>query len=588
MRESTEQALSRWKKLETLQAHYRQFRPFLEDCMEMLGFEATEVQEDIADFIAHGPKQLMVQAQRGQAKTTIVAIFAVFALLHSPSLRVLIVSGGENLANQISKLVVQIIMHWDILECMRPNPSAGDRISVEAFDIHHSLKGMDKSPSIACVGITGNFTGFRSDLLLADDVETPKNSYTATMREQILERTREFSDLCKGGRIIYLGTPQTSESIYNSLPARGFTVRIWPGRYPTPEQMKAYGDNLAPMVLNRIANDPTVQTGGGMLGDQGKALDERIDEKMLQDAELDGGTPRFQLQYMLNTELSDKNRYPLKAHNLVLLRTDPMSNAFPMALSRDPRDSSTHSVIIHGSQFKIGLPVNVSEEFKPLQSKIMYVDPAAGGKTSEDETGYCVLGFLNGNVYLLEVGGIPGGYDLTKMEQLADIALKHKVERVIIEKNMGWGGFREVFIPVLYTKHKCGTDDAVVSGQKEKRIVNILGPVIGRGSFIILQSAIESDEETIKKYEAGKRKIYSFMFQLTHVNETKNCLIHDDRLDAVAGAVNHFIAHMAIDQRKKLEAQEKADFNAWLKNPVGYPDTRPRRGHGNIIDRYRR
>ena len=40
------------------------------------------------------------------------------------------------------------------------------------------LKGVDRSPSVACIGITGQLPGKRADLLIADDIESPKNAGT--------------------------------------------------------------------------------------------------------------------------------------------------------------------------------------------------------------------------------------------------------------------------------------------------------------------------------------------------------------------------------------------------------------------------
>jgi len=230
-REGAEQALVRWEMLELVQAAYRTFTPFLEDVMTELGFATTEVQKDIASFLEHGPHYLMIQAQRGQAKTTITAAFAVWRLLHEPCSRILILSAGGTQANEISTLVVRIIMTMEVLAYLRPDRNAGDRTSVEAFDVHHSLKGLDKSPSVACVGITGNLQGKRADLLIADDIESQKNSQTEHQRQQLLNLTRDFPSICATGRIVYLGTPQSVNSIYNTLPGRGYTVRIWTGRF---------------------------------------------------------------------------------------------------------------------------------------------------------------------------------------------------------------------------------------------------------------------------------------------------------------------------------------------------------------------
>ena len=181
----------------------------------------------------------MIQAQRGEAKSTITAMFAVWSLIQNPKCRVVIVSAGEGTANEIATLVKNMILTVDTLECLRPDKSSGDRTSTEAFDVHHSLKGIDKSPSVACAGIGANLPGKRADLVNADDVESPKNSLTAAMRETLARLIKEFSAWCSTdwARIVYLGTPQSTESIYNALPQQGFDVRIWPGRYPTVEEI---------------------------------------------------------------------------------------------------------------------------------------------------------------------------------------------------------------------------------------------------------------------------------------------------------------------------------------------------------------
>ena len=129
-RESPELALKRWDMLELVQGAYKTFTPFLHDVMTELGFTTTEIQEDIAEFLEYGPHYLMVQAQRGQAKTTITAAYAVWCLIHDPSYRVLIVSAGGTQANEISTLIVRIITTMDELECLRPDRTAGDRTSI--------------------------------------------------------------------------------------------------------------------------------------------------------------------------------------------------------------------------------------------------------------------------------------------------------------------------------------------------------------------------------------------------------------------------------------------------------------------------
>jgi hypothetical protein len=586
-REGLEAATLRWKKLEALQAHYSSFIPFLQDGMEELGFSATEIQEEIGNWMEHGPQYLMVQAQRGQAKTTVAALFAIWCLMRTPSFRVLIISAGGQMANEISILIVRIIMNMDVLECMRPDKLAGDRTSTEEFDIHHSLKGLDKSPSIACIGIEGQLQGKRADLLLADDIESSKNSATATQRAKLLHLTKDFTSINSNGRIIWLGTPQTMESIYNSLPSRGVAIRIWPGRYPNEKQRGFYGANLAPSIMRKIAANPGLTTGGGYLGDQGQPVDPMIlDEAALQKKEQDQGTPYFQLQHMLNTTLSDAMRFPLKPQLLTVIRG--AGNRYPISVVRGMAEASIKDYQVCDFPFKLTIPHEISSETSTLQSIWAYVDPAAGGANG-DETAYAIAGYLNGNIYLLAVGGVPGGYELLKLEALARKLCRFKLDGLTIEKNMGFGAFRQVFTPVLRKIQKeagapqCELVDDLVTGQKEMRIINTLSPIMGRGSLIVDETVIEEDAETLQSYAPALRQSYSFFYQIAKMNAVRNALLHDDRADAVEGVCRHFQDALAKDQQKGLKAAQEKAWKEITADPCGHKRYEsPRGGSGNV------
>jgi hypothetical protein len=577
----------RWKKVEMLQAAYPHFVPFMEDVMDFLGFNSTELQKDIAGFLQYGPVYLMIQAQRGQAKTTVAAAFCIWSLIHDPKFRVLIVSAGGKQANEISTLIVRLILTMGELEMLRPDPTNGDRVSVEAFDLHYTLKGVDKSPSVACIGVGGNLQGKRADILLADDVESSKNSLTAVMRDQLLNVMRDFPSICSSGRIVYLGTPQTMESVYNTLPASGFEVRIWPGRYPTHKQAAHYGDNLAPLLRNRLANNPMLGMCGGVLGDQGQPTDSVLfGEEALQKKEMAQGAAFFQLQHMLNTALNDAMRYPLKPANLVVMRL--AGEYFPLEVTRGMDVSSLRQFKVGSTAFCMSAPHKVSQDVAKLQGRVMYVDPAGGGKNG-DETAYAVTGFLNGNVYLLAVGGVPGGYSIEQMEALTSVAEFWKPDRVIIEKNMGYGAFREVWIPLLFKKYKCAVEDDMVHGQKETRIIETLEPVMSRGSLIINEDCVSADEDGISRYAANIRQTYSFFHQLTKLTRDKGALRHDDRLDAVEGAVRAWVKQLLIDQTDAVKKARDAEHTAWAADPFNKQryDSKPSRG-GSLFNKYRR
>lgn len=588
-RETSESAVLRWKKLEVIQSHWSEFVPFLEDVMELLGFSTSEIQEDIAMYIAYGPQYLMVQAQRGQAKTTIAAAYAVWSLIHQPRFRVLILSAGGTQASEIATLIIRIIMTMDELECMRPDANNGDRSSVDHFDVHYSLKGVDKSPSVACIGITGNLQGKRADILIADDVESTKNSLTAIMRAQLLALTLDFTSICSTGRIIWLGTPQTMESIYNTLPGRGVHVRIWPGRYPTPAQLENYGEHLAPLIFKRIERNPGLCFGGGVLADQGQPIEKAgtgwLDEDNLQKKERDQGASYFQLQHMLNTRLVDALRYPLKLAQAIVMACQ---GRMPLSVVRGYTAASLKDFHVHGHAFKVQSPHEISPETANFQGIVAYIDPAGGG-INGDETAYAITGFLNGSVYLLDIGGLPGGYALSTLKELAVRLARWKPNRVIIEKNMGYGAFREVFVPVLNVEHKCAIDDDLVTGQKEQRIINTLEPVLGRGALVINEECIERDRADCERYAPAKRVQYSLFHQIAKITRERGALVHDDRVDALEGAVRYWQTLLSQNQDDAVKKQREREHLELIKDPLNHrrydpPTTRK----GGLFAKYRR
>lgn len=363
----------RLRALLMLQEAYPTFVSFLHDFMAFQNFSTTEVQEDIALFMETGGDLLQVQAQRGEAKSTIAIAYALWSLIHDPTLRIIFASASSEVAEQMTYMAKQFVDNWDILECLRPDRSENDRVSSRSFDMPFDLKGVDKSPSISAVGATSSLQGRRADLIIADDIESSKNSQTPSTRAGLETTMNDFLSICKFGKILYLGTPQSIDSVYNSLPSKGFRVRIWTGRYPTPDQLPKYHGMLAPMLLAKMEADPSLQIGGGVLGDQGQVTDPVLgSEAELQKIELGQGYGHFQLQHMLNTEALDANRYPLSCRKLISM---VVSDLFPTKVILDP--TRAINAALDSFMYEVGLPlVDSDTAYLELQNRCMYIDPA--------------------------------------------------------------------------------------------------------------------------------------------------------------------------------------------------------------------
>lgn len=563
--DTEKESARRWSEIEALREHYALFEDFLHDCMtELMGFQCSDLQIDIGRFLASDVQYGMVQAQRSQAKSTIVAIYAVWQLIHDCKHRVLIISAGQDVATEIANWVIQIIMNWDILECMRPDRQHGDRASNKAFDIHWQLKGAEKSPSVACIGITSNMQGRRSDLLIPDDIESSKNGITELQRAALEHLSKDFTSICQKGRILYLGTPQTVDSIYNKLPERGYTVRIWSGRYPTIEEEKFYGERLAPTIRAAMEADPSLRKGGGLDGNRGKPTDPLLlGETALCNKELDQGVAYFNLQHMLNTELSDEARHPLKTKNLVVMQFG--IDKGPSEINWLPSPEKQIKAAGLGSM-QFYRPFSIGSELYKYEGKTMYVDTAGGGDNG-DETVAVVTYFLHGYVFFAEMLALPGGYDNSYYVALSELALRHGVNDIDVEKNFGFGAFAKAWEPILqetYKKADATTcpriEDVWESGQKELRIIDTLEPIMARHKLIVHEDILSYDVESTNKYPFDKRESYRIFNQMTKVARIKHALLHDDRLDALAGSARKWVDRLNIDEKKRIE-QKTTDEN---------------------------
>ena len=386
-------------------------------------------------------------------------------------------------------------------------------------------------------------------------VEVPKNSATQTQREKLSEAVKEFDAILKpNGRIIYLGTPQTESSLYNILGDRGYITRIWPVVYPALHQVEDhYGQNLAPFIWNKLKDDPSLE---------GKPTDPlRFNEEEIFKRSLSYGKAGFALQFMLNTRLSDAEKYPLKVSDLIVTDLDMYESSvkWSWAKSRENLIKDIPCTAMKGDYFYSEL--SRSPDTMPYDTTIMAIDPSGRGT---DETAYVVLKYLNGYLFLMDVGGYSEGYSDLTLTQLATRARFWDVDLVLVEANFGDGMFTKVMTPIFNKIHPCGIEEVKSTGQKEARIIDTLEPVMMRHKLIVNRPIIEADYKvfTEKKYE------YSLVYQMTRLCREKNALPHDDRLDALAMGVGHFVEMMDVADEDKIMELTEEQLEHWMEVSV--------------------
>lgn len=370
---------------------------------------------------------------------------------------------------------------------------------------------------------------------------------------------------------MYLGTPQTKDSIYRTLTNRGYEMRIWPGRIPTLEEEVRYGNTLAPYVLSLIESGGE-RTGYGVDGTRGAPTDpNRYDEAMSVEKELEFGPEGYQLQYMLDTTLSDAQRTRIKLSDAIVacLGTDAAPDTLYYAASPQYRVQSVPDTI------KLEVLYNLAgsgDLMLPYQHKIMIIDPAGCGG---DEVAFACGGALNSYIHLFGVGGLQGGLIEDNCNTILDYCEEFGITDIVMESNMGHGTASMVLLNVI-AKRKLphiGVRDIYAKGQKERRIIDTLGPVFRRHKFVLHERAIDMDTEYCNKYPLNKRNLYSLLFQLTGITYDRGSLAKDDRADAVGHLVNELKGFISVDEEKESEKLHNKAVQEFLSNPMGYAST---------------
>ena len=544
----------------------KDFRNFLYLVWKYLNLkDPTQIQDDIADYLQHGPTRCIVEAFRGVGKSWECSAFVVHQLFLDPTKNILVVSASKTRADDFSTFTLRLIHEIPILQHLQPK--ANQRFSKIAFDV--GLAPPSHAPSVKSLGITSQLTGSRADIIVADDIEVPNNSMTQGMRDKLDEQVKEFDAILKpldDARIIFLGTPQCEDSIYLKLQKRGYTARVWPSEYVSPHNIaKVYGNTLAPIIEQDCSPDsaglPTEPT--------------RFNTEDLEARKLSYGRAGYELQYMLNPRLSDVDRYPLKINDLIVQNVDNEVAPERVVYAASPKnawDDTLPNIGFNGDRYY--RPEQTVGDMIKYTGSVMSIDPSGRGK---DETGYSVIKMLNGFLYCPESGGIKGGYEPAVLQQLTSIAARNKVNLILIEANLGDGMFSELLKPYLRTSYPCAVEEVKHSTNKERRIIDTLEPVISQHRLIIDPTVIKLDYDTIQSYPVEQRASYSLFYQLSRITLNKGSILHDDRLDALSIAVNYFTQQMnqlpeqrMKQRRQHLLNQELKDFvRMYHKQPKG-------------------
>ena len=521
-----------------------------------LGKVPTKRQYEIGNLLQTGSDRMMLEAFRGIGKSMIVAVYVLSLLKDNPNLKVMVVSASGSRAVDMTTWMLQLTGLIPEFRVLAPKDSQRQRM--DKFDVGSlSIEGVEQSPSVKSIGIKGQLSGSRAHIIIADDVEIPSNSATEVQRNKLKELIKEFEAiLLPGGRIIYLGTPQTEGSIYPwleqataGLGSDGYQTCIIPARYPDQELREFYGSRLSPEIIKELEEDPTLV---------GKPTEPtRFSEEELTRRTATYGKSGFALQFMLDTRLSNRMRCPLRLSDLMVmhLNTECGPQKPVWGAGADYILSDLPSVGLQGDY--LYRPWQVVGDPIPYTGSIMVIDPSGRGS---NETAWVVLKYLNGYLYILDAGGRRDGYSDETLGTLVSVAKKHGIKTLVIEPNYGDGMFQRIVQTHFDRVCPVHIEEAPrSSGLKEQRVIDTLEPIMNQHRLVVDHDLVRRDfEESQGRDEDDQGRTWCSLFmQMTRLTKERGSIPLDDRIDALAIGVRYFVDQMSKDADKSIQKHEQ-------------------------------
>ena len=541
-----------------LEALQDDFKLFLQALWGQLDLPTpTRAQYAIADYLQHGPKRLQIQAFRGIGKSWITGAFVLWTLFKDPEKKIMIISASKERADNMSIFLQKLIIETPWLKHLQPK-SDDSRWSRISFDV---LCSPHQAPSVKSVGITGQLTGSRADLMILDDIEVPGNSMTEMMREKLLQLCTEAESILTpkdDSRIMYLGTPQTVFTVYRKLAERNYRPFVWPARFP--RSLSNYEGLIAPQLQEDIDQG----------ADKWDVTDpDRFNDEDLIEREAAMGRSNFMLQFMLDTSLSDAEKFPLKMADLIVTSVNPDTAPDSIVWCSDPRNciKDLPTVGLPGDYFYS--PMQLQGEWLPYQETICSVDPSGRGT---DETAAAFISQRNGFLYLHEMRAYRDGYSDNTLLDILRGCKKFNVTKLVIETNFGDGIVAELFKKhLLQTKQGIDVEEIRATVRKEQRIIDTLEPVLNQHRLVVDRSVVDWDYNSNKDAAPESRLLYMLFYQMSRMCREKGAVKHDDRLDCLSQGIQYFTDAMSISAQEQVNMRKRDDWNDLLVSSIEDP-----------------
>lgn len=405
---------------------------------EIQGWDVPTFHLEILEFLENSNKWRngtgVLQVFRGAAKSTILALFIVYKLIHDPTLRFLILSADYKTAKRITRDCQGIISTHPLAAHLKGREKTW---RTDEFFVRGSND--PRNPSVVAHGIMSNVTGARSDFIIFDDVEVPKNCRSEGLREDLRKRIADTAHIIvpDTGRRLFVGTPHAYDSIY-------------------PEIIDTGASSLYMPLLSNIEGEFPYYNGDSR-------WPERFTIVEIQKRMMEGTKGDFLSQYQL---------IPYDVEDSVL---------DPTLLKIYKEEINIH----HANGDKVAM---IGET--RIASVSAFWDVSLSKVRGDDSVLAIVYSDFDGNYYIHRTIELSGDVD-EQCKQVKEAALHFELPLIIVETN-GVGGF----VPQILLKHVrglgIGVDGRATTKNKAQKIIEAYETPLSGGFLHIHQSVSES------------------------------------------------------------------------------------------------
>ena len=195
-------------------AHHRSWIDILE------GREPSYIHDSMV-YEPASAKRLLINVPPEHAKSTVITVnYCVYRIAMDPNIKITIVSKTQERAKEYLYSIKQRLSHERWAKMQAVYGSVGgwkeDADTWKADRIYLSRDSTEKDPTVQALGVGGQITGARSNLIILDDVVTTSNAHE--WEKQLLWLQRDVvTRLGDSGKLIIVGTRIASNDLYREI-----------------------------------------------------------------------------------------------------------------------------------------------------------------------------------------------------------------------------------------------------------------------------------------------------------------------------------------------------------------------------------